>query len=886
MTETQQWRLIERSVDAALQQPRDQRRSEVRRLLADQPALIDPALRWLAEIDTLGAPATPDVPDEAAQFSLATGTAVGGWQIDQPIGHGGMGEVYRAKRTAEFEQTGALKLLRIDAGLHADRLVAERQLMAELRHPGIARLLDGGQHADGRAFLVMDYVDGPSLRQYCLSERPSLRQRLRVFLRLCDAVNHAHQHLIIHRDIKPSNVRLGADGEPCLLDFGIAKLIEDQPLEAAATVGLMTPAYASPEQLHSAPVTVATDVYGLGALLHFLLTHHAPWRMEEASLPGMLARIAKGEPAAPSKAVGTDENPPVPAAQLKGDLDAIVGKATRAVPRDRYSSVDALRADVEAYLERRPVAARQGDRRYRFGLYVQRHRWQVTAAALLVLSLLGGIAGTTWQAIRATEERNLAVLEAERADAVLTGVMGMSRSLSGLDDDDDTVEAMRGIAERLEREYADDPITGYTIMNTLGNMYTVAGRYRSAKPYLRRVIDAYPQHQDEGLLAAARHELAIIKHRGEGDDTSAQALLDQALAHWNTQPKVYRQDLLIARSLQSQLARGRGEFDLAIQLLEDAVAEQEALSGKTNTSYAHLLNDLGALYFRLDRYEDNARVTEEAYNIMVELGSGDSSNAMTVLSNLSLSNFILGRFDKALEMAEKSVAGKLALNGKSNSYAMSVLNRGDILLVQGDLAAANQDFDEALTVARDVSGGKSAIFFASLTRVLQTLIERGEIKQALATADELGDSPPEGWVGSWWHSANARRGLALVLDGQLDRAEKELARTEQAFIDEGESGILSQPPVYRAQAKLAMARADAEQALEKMRASEAILAERHYDGQWEALEATLERALIQRQLNIDGAQADIDAAVNKAAKRYGADHAVTQRLQAIAAQGF
>ena len=886
MSETRDWRAIEAAVDAALRVPLDARRGEVRRMLADQPMLVEPALRWLAEIDTLGAPATPDVPDPMAHFSLAPGAQVGGWTIDEAIGHGGMGEVYRASRHAEFEQTGALKLLRQDAGLHGERLVAERQLMAELRHPGIARLLDGGQHSDGRAFLVMDHVDGPSLRQHCLADQPDLRQRLRLFLQICDAVNHAHQHLIVHRDIKPSNVRLTADGAPCLLDFGIAKLVEDQPPETVATIGLMTPAYASPEQLHNAPVTVATDIYGLGALLHFLLTHHAPWRMEEASLPGMLARMARGEPAKPSAVAAADESPPVPPQALIGDLDAIVGKATRAVPADRYSSVDAMRADVAAYLDQRPVAARQGNRRYRLALYVRRHRWQVVAGVLVALSLLGGIAGTSWQAIRATEERNLAVLEAERADAVLTGVMGMSRSLSGLEDDADTVKAMQGIADRVEREYSADPVTAYTILNALGNMYLVVGRYNSARPYLQRVIDALPQHGEPELVAAAKHDLAMIKHRGEGDDEAAAQLLAEAQAFWRQQPKVYRQDLLIAKSLESQLARSAGDMDRAIRLLEEAVEEQRALSGTQNTSYAHLLNDLGALYYRLDRYEDNARVTEEAYNIMVATGSGDSSNAMTVLSNLSLSNFILGRFDKALAMAEQSVAGKLALNGRTNSYGMSVLNRGDIQQVLGRHDAAEEDYQLALAVTRKEGGNSSAMFLASLGRVLALLVDQGRIDEALDAAQELGDTPPDGWVGSWWHTANAWRALALVHAGELDAAEAELARTEQAFIDEGESGVLSQPPVYRAQAKLAMRRGQPEQALDKLRAAERLLHDRHYDGQWEALEATVERALVARDLGVEGAQADIDTAIDTAAGRYGDDHAVTRRLRRIRDTGF
>ena len=886
MSDTGDWRAIERAVDEALRLPPDARHAELRRMLADQPALVEPALRWLAEIDTLGAPATPDVPEPTAHFSLEPGTRVGGWTVEAAVGHGGMGEVYRASRHAEFEQTGALKLLRQDAGLHGERLVAERQLMAELRHPGIARLLDGGQHSDGRAFLVMDFVDGPSLRQHCLADQPGLRARLHLFLKICDAVNHAHQHLIIHRDIKPSNVRLTAGGDPCLLDFGIAKLVEDKPPETVATIGLMTPAYASPEQLHSAPVTVATDIYGLGALLHFLLTHHAPWRMEEASLPGMLARMARGEPAMPSVVAAGDASPPLAPALLKGDLDAIVGKATRARPADRYSSVDALRADVEAYLNQRPVAARQGNRRYALGLYVRRHRWQVAAGLLLALSRVGGIAGTTWQAVRATEERNLAVKEAERADAVLTGVMGMSRTLSGLEDDDDTVEAMRGIAERVEREYAADPQTAYTILNTLGNMYLVVGRYNSARPYLERVIEAYPQHQDGELLAAARHDLAIIKHRGEGDDEAAAKLLADAQAYWRQQPKVYRQDLLIAKSLESQLARSAGDIDRAIRLLEEAVEGQRALSGTQNTSYAHLLNDLGSLYYRLDRYEDHVRVIQEAYDIMVATGSGDSSNAMTVLSNLSLGNFILGRFDKALDMAERSVAGRLALNGRTNSYGMSVLNRGDIHQVLGNLDAAERDFLLAHEVTRNEGGTSSAMFLASLTRLLTLRVEQGRIDEALQMAEVLGDTPPDGWVGSWWHSANARRGLALVHAGRLAEAEAELARTEQAFIAEGETGVLSQPPVYRAQAKLAMRRGQPQRALDKLRAAERILNERHYDGQWEALEATVERALVARELGVDGAQADLDAALEAATTRYGASHAVTMRLARIAAGGF
>jgi eukaryotic-like serine/threonine-protein kinase len=405
----QRWQQIEQIFADALARPVAERRAYLARVCAHDSGL-QVELEQLLEAQA--APGILDCAPRQAQAaagtaSLTSGTVLGSWRVGELIGCGGTGEVYEATRDGvQFVQRAALKLLRFDAVSQLDRFQFERTILARLEHPGIARLLDGGTSADGRSYTVMEYVEGSSLSRYCRAHSASLSQRLVLFAQVCDAVAYAHRNLVIHRDLKPDNILVNSQGTVKLLDFGIAKLLDDANAahKTQVTIAPFTPDYAAPEQISGQPVTTATDIYALGVLLFELLTDERPFdvrRLPSAQAMHLLldrtaptaSRIARAKPAAP-----------VPARMLAGDLDAIVAKCLRKEPAHRFETVNALKHDVQAHLRHEPVQARDGARMYVFGRALRRYRWVVAGVALLVVSLSAGLAGTLWQAEQARQQ--------------------------------------------------------------------------------------------------------------------------------------------------------------------------------------------------------------------------------------------------------------------------------------------------------------------------------------------------------------------------------------------------------------------------------------------------------------------------------------------------
>ena len=366
---------------------------------------------------------------------------IGPYRLVERLGVGGMGEVYRAARAdAQFEQQVAIKLVR--AGLHSqlvfERFRAERQILADLEHPGIARLLDGGVTAEGLPYLVMELVEGEPIDHYCESHQLPIPQRLRLFRQACAAVSYAHRHLVVHRDLKPTNILVSASGAVKLLDFGIAKLVQEGSSAAPAgeptVAGLLavTPAYASPEQLQGLPVTTTSDVYSLGVILYQLLSGRSPYRGDFVSAAAALHEVCELDPQAPSVAAAATQ----PARAPPGaELDAITLKALRKEPGSRYSSVEQLIADIDCYLGGRPVSAHGGQLAYRAAKFLRRHRLEVAGAALVVLALVAGIVAATHAAQRAREqqraaERNFARVR-QLADTVMFQLHDSIREIPG-----------------------------------------------------------------------------------------------------------------------------------------------------------------------------------------------------------------------------------------------------------------------------------------------------------------------------------------------------------------------------------------------------------------------------------------------------------------------
>lgn len=374
-----------------------------RRVILDQRCQGDERLRSEAE-RLVRAYHDERAANEEARAGLA-GRRFGVWQTDRLLARGGMGEVWLAHRAdGQHEQKTALKILSpyLAAPDSAQRFRRERELLARVEHPNIARLLDGGVSAQGEPYLVMEYVEGVRLDRYCAEHGLSVRQRLQLFVKICAAVNAAHQHFVVHRDLKPSNILVTSDGEPKLLDFGIAKLVDAEAgLEQTATANLfLTPMYASPEVLRGRPATVASDIYSLGVVLYELLAGRRPFDASKLSPAALVEAITQRDPPRPSTVAAS-----LGGERLDSDLDSIVLKAVANNPEERYASAAQFADDIRRYLEGQPVTAVQATWNYVARKFVRRNRLAVSAAAVILLSLAAGIAGTLWQAHIAREER-------------------------------------------------------------------------------------------------------------------------------------------------------------------------------------------------------------------------------------------------------------------------------------------------------------------------------------------------------------------------------------------------------------------------------------------------------------------------------------------------
>jgi tetratricopeptide (TPR) repeat protein/predicted Ser/Thr protein kinase len=497
------------------------------------------------------------------------------------LGQGGMSAVYLAERAdGQFKQTVALKVM---AGYLADheffrKFEAERQFLAALNHHNITRLLDGGVSSNGDPFLVTEYVDGVTIDRYCEERTLDVDARLRIFLQVCDAVDYAHRNLIVHRDLKPANILVNKDGEVKLLDFGTASLTEGSANNPTVTrLRMLTPRYASPEQLRGERVNIATDVFSLGVVLYELLTGAWPFGDPHSMLREMdrcSGRVtanplpaAVTEEAAKARSISRDQL----SRTLKGDLSAIVMKALEADPARRYESVRGLAGDLENFLAGRPVAARAQTALYRAGKFLRRRWFAVSAATVFVLGLTGASVIAVHQAGVARAE----ALKAEKVNEFLNDMLS-STAADRFDPKMLTVAQMlEGAEARLEKGWSGDPRTEATLRRSLGSSYTAVMRFDRARPQLEKALATFQALGDEKEVAWTEGRLAELAGV-EGRAEDKVQLLEQVLQRVkslgkNAPPELvfYAKDGLanvLSMILNRRLPEARVLFDEAIAL--------------------------------------------------------------------------------------------------------------------------------------------------------------------------------------------------------------------------------------------------------------------------------------------------------------------------------
>ncbi len=694
----EQWQIVRKTLEGALETDPSERARYL-----DQACGSDAELR--REVESLleandaatGAFLTGRAVDQVSDFGdrnsdTLKGRRIGSYLVMEEIGQGGMGTVYRAVRDDDqYRKQVAIKVVRGGLGdrLAIQRFKAERQILASLDHANIARLLDGGATEDGRPYVVMELIAGVPIDEYADARGLNVRERLKLFRTVCSAVAFAHQRLVIHRDIKPGNILVTQSGDPKLLDFGIAKILDDEQQsgggEATVTmVRLMTPEYASPEQVRGEPVSTATDVYSLGVVLYVLLTGKKPYRVMSRTPHDIVQAVLEAAP----------ESPSTVNRRLRGDLDNIVLRALRKEPERRYASVEQFSEDIRKHLEGLPVSARPDTLAYRGSKFVRRHKWAVIAAGLAVLALLGGMAATLREAYIAQTERQIAERRfndtRQLANALLFEVYDAIEHLPG------ATPARKVLVDRAMQyldKLANEAKGDLSLQRELASAYERVGDVQGG--FRRSNLG-----DTAGFIASYRKALAI-----------REAVLRANPGNAESQRAFFQTHLRLSDALMATGDLG-GSVDQVKQMLPIAeklsADDPSNLTNRRNLAGARL--DYGWKRSGLGDWKDGLKECEKAAAMLESVAAADPSDRETSrvlavayerVSELLSTNE--GRHAEALELERKALAveERLLRQAPGNTdierlKAWDTMRAGEEILAGGDLAQALEEYRDAM----------------------------------------------------------------------------------------------------------------------------------------------------------------------------------------------
>ncbi len=784
----ERWRRIESLFDAAIELPANEREGWLARECAGEPDVRQEVRRLLAaaEMENDGIEAAiRHVAGEIHDGSTApaAGGRIGPYEIIGTLGRGGMGTVFLARRADDaYEKHVAIKLIR--GGTHDPehllRFRMERQILADLEHPNIARVLDGGTTDDGDPYIVMEYVKGLPIDAYCDRHGLSVRRRVELLITVCEAVQCAHRSLVVHRDLKPNNILVRDDGEVRLLDFGIAKMLD--PAHAPHTVvetrtaaRMMTPEFAAPEQVRGEAITTATDVYALGVVLYTMLSGCRPYRIESYRPQDIERAVCESQPVRPSAVVariaagGTGEDSPTagdlgrshgaPAdrvrRELAGDLDNIVLKALRKEPGRRYGSAEHLAGDLRCYLEGLPIEARPDTWRYRATKFVRRHAWGTAAASALLLLLIAFAATMTVQTARVTRQRDEIDAERARSERIRDFLIDVFDVAGAGDRNADEISARdlvdRGAA-RVREQLAGDPRSLADFLSALGSVYTNLGRFEDARGIL------------EDALANCRQA------HGPADARCAVPL-----------------------NLLGMTYQSLGDFDAAESSIREGLQLVRTARGEAHADFAASLNNLGRLLHARGDLDEAEAVYRRALGVEDKIGIGGIPHAIT-LDNLAQTLALAGRYDEAETLVRESIEVSEAELGPDHArVATSLNNLADILSEVDRAEEAEQAYRRSLAISRRVWGEDHRETRTTRNNLALLLSDGGdlagaetELRAVLASSRrDLGDDHPE--------TATVMANLAGVLrsQGKLDEAAPLYFRTLEAARVRAESDPIS-----------------------------------------------------------------------------------------------
>jgi len=699
----------------------------------------------------------------------------GSYHLIRVLGEGGMGVVYLAERKDLGSQV-AIKVLR-DAWLspaRRERFSNEQRTLARLNHPSIARIYDADTVADGTPFFVMEYVEGAPLTEYCRSHHCSTDERLHLFRRVCEAVQYAHAHTVIHRDLKPSNIFVKPDGSVRLLDFGIAKQIEDldTPVDQTLTVvRLMTPAYAAPEQIRGDSVGVHTDVYSLGVILFELLANRLPFDLSNLTPSEAASIVAEHEPGKPSAAADEAQRSTV-SKSAWADLDVLCLTALHKDPERRYRSAEALIRDIDHYLNGEPLEARPDTLGYRTAKFMRRNQSAVVTASFVFAVLLGMIAFFTFRLAKARDAALADAARTERIQQFMTNLFQGGDEAAGPSDNLRVVTLVeRGVQEA--KTLNTDPKVQAELYQNLGSIYQQLGKFGEADSLLRSALDQrrnlFGQNSPEvaETMVALSLLLADQAKLQEAEQFASQALAMSKQLLPPNHPTVARATFALGK-----IQEGRGDYAKAIQTLEEAarlrssgaaasadlaatlselanshfyaghydtsdalnrrvLGMQRQLYGDRHPRVADTLINLGAIQFQSGHYAECEHFNRQALDIVQSWYGTDHPETADTMTILAQSLTYQNRFDESAVLLRQSLAILEHAYGPVHPRVAFALNElGQVAIRQGKLEDAESDFSREVTIYRTVYHDKHYLISIALSNLAGVYVERKQFQQA------------------------------------------------------------------------------------------------------------------------------------------------------------
>jgi eukaryotic-like serine/threonine-protein kinase len=807
------WARVEELFDAAAELPAAERAAYLQRACAGDAGLRDYILSLLdtdlAEVTVIEEAirgALGQAMDGFAESEHGAGERVGPYRIVRTIGTGGMGIVYLAERAdQQFEQQVAIKLVRqrlLDPEVER-RLVAERQILANLDHPNIARLFDGGTMPDGTPYLVMEYIDGVPIDRYCDQNRLGIHARLQLIRTVCSAIHYAHQTLVVHRDIKPSNILVTADGVPKLLDFGIARILDASGDSTAGITRdgavILTPENAAPEQVRGEAITTATDTYALGVLMYRLLTGCPPYQVSmnrPAEIPAIICDV---EPLPPSQKVRRLASPlpsgntPPDARQvlnargmsaerlarrLRGDLDNIVLMALRKDPKRRYRTVNEFAGDIERHLSSHPVLARPDTWHYRSSRFLRRHVAAVSATASLCLLLIMFAISTGIQNRKIAEQRDTAMeISAFLEDIFREPDPGNARGASIT-----AREILEKGANQITNQLGDRPAIQATLMSTIGRVYYNLGEYDNSAELLQESLRIRRDvlNDQEGGVAVTKSELAVtLMEKAEYDESLR--LLTEAIDENRKRKGAGSADLANNYFHLAEVYQLSGESEQAERYARDSIDMFTALGTQYAKDIAEAKNLLARVLQRSNKLDEAELLLSEAIELVKTHSGSDDPLLAYYSQNYAVLLQTKGELDRAEETYYEAIAITRKILGDEHSLlGGSLVMLGRLLHSREEYAEAEIAFRDALRVHRKARGDTHPFVGYDKVSLGMLLHDMGRLEEAEQQIREALGIYEESLGGEHQYIASALTALCAVLN-DAGRAEEGRPLIERAL---------------------------------------------------------------------------------------------------------